>query len=343
VDYVITAEDRQLFKRCRQAWDLGATSRQNQEPMRSTLGFDLDKALHYALAVYYYPGMWEWGRVIVGPIARQAFRRAVKEQREAGRRVDDEQAALGETMLDGYLAWAPTVDQLKPLRVETLFTVTVPDPERPGFGLVTPEGRGVRFQGRVDAVVADERNACWIVDHRIAYGAWATLDDLVLDERAVTACWAWEQFYLGMKIAGTIHNELLAAPPTGGSAAAGALHDSPPYGSTLIKRQGTARFRRTTIRRTRSSYEAAAVQLSDELRVMTGPELRVYPSPETVRCRPCEYRAPCVALATGDDPQPVLAAGYRRRPKDDQTGRLGVDIGFQTAQSTRDLPVPDLW
>ena len=31
---------------------------------------------------------------------------------------------------------------------------------------------------------------------------------MLLDEHAVAACWAWEQDYVGMQIAGTIHNEI---------------------------------------------------------------------------------------------------------------------------------------
>ena len=30
----------------------------------------------------------------------------------------------------------------------------------------------------------------------------------MLDEEAAAACWAWEQDYIGMEIAGTIHNEI---------------------------------------------------------------------------------------------------------------------------------------
>ena len=30
----------------------------------------------------------------------------------------------------------------------------------------------------------------------------------MLDEEAAAACWAWEQDYIGMEIAGTIHNEV---------------------------------------------------------------------------------------------------------------------------------------
>lgn len=41
-------------------------------------------------------------------------------------------------------------------------------------------------------------------------------------------------------------------------------------------------------------------------------------------CQTCEFRAPCLALVVGSDPEPMLAAKYRRRPAQDQSKpRLG--------------------
>ena len=43
MDYVFTAADRALFKRCRRAWDFGGTNRGNLEPAVPH-GTDLDAA-----------------------------------------------------------------------------------------------------------------------------------------------------------------------------------------------------------------------------------------------------------------------------------------------------------
>lgn len=59
---VVRPWEREAFKRCRRAWDLGATERQNYEPISTPSSPDLGEALRDALAIYYYPGMWEWGR-----------------------------------------------------------------------------------------------------------------------------------------------------------------------------------------------------------------------------------------------------------------------------------------
>ena len=42
---------------------------------------------------------------------------------------------------------------------------------------------------------------------------WQDVDTLLRDEQAVAACWAWEQDYMGMDIAGTIHNEIRVGGP----------------------------------------------------------------------------------------------------------------------------------
>jgi hypothetical protein len=56
------------------------------------------------------------------------------------------------------------------------------------------------------------------VRHRVVGAHWPPTEQLVADEESLTACWAWEQFYLGMTIAGTIYNELRL--PTGRTAEA---------------------------------------------------------------------------------------------------------------------------
>jgi hypothetical protein len=69
----------------------------------------------------------------------------------------------------------------------------------------------IRYQGRVDLLAGDEHDRYWVVAHRLV-DRFASADELLLDEELVAAGWALERFYPGMRIAGTIHNELR---PTG--------------------------------------------------------------------------------------------------------------------------------
>ncbi len=60
--YVITAAERASFERCRRQWDFGEGTRQDLEPLHHPESPDLDRAVRDALAVYYFPGMWDWDR-----------------------------------------------------------------------------------------------------------------------------------------------------------------------------------------------------------------------------------------------------------------------------------------
>ena len=61
---VVTAADRASFTRCRRQWDFGAALRQDLERRQTPTLPDLDRAVRDALAVYYFPGMWDWDRTV---------------------------------------------------------------------------------------------------------------------------------------------------------------------------------------------------------------------------------------------------------------------------------------
>jgi hypothetical protein len=202
--YRFTPADRAAFKRCRRQWDFGARERHNLEPVEAATAPDLDRAVRDALAVYYFPGMWDWPRSVVLPLVLQGLARSLDRQPAAvaGHR------AAGEALLGRYFEWAPRVDRLSPVQVEGVFEVNLPDPAGGGRELVLADGRPVRYQGRVDLLAGDERDRYWVVAHRVV-DRFGTVDDLSLDEELVAACWALERTYPGLAVAGTIHNELL--------------------------------------------------------------------------------------------------------------------------------------
>lgn len=218
--YTINSSDRESFQSCRRAWDLGSGLRQNYEPVAATQAFDFDQAMHYALAVYYFPAMWDWNRSIVRPLALQGFVRSMREQREdyAARHEftpeQDEEwngyLELGKSMLEDYFEWASAVDDFDTMRVETDMAVNIPDPWSPGNEMVTPAGEPIRFGARIELLVVDQEDQFWLVDHRLAGRDWADTEQLLLDEELVAQCWACELHYLKVAIAGTVYNELSA-------------------------------------------------------------------------------------------------------------------------------------
>lgn len=335
--YRLHTSDRTAFKRCRREWDFSSANRQNLEPTAQSGSIDLEKALRDSLAVYYFPGMWEWDRAIVRPLVHQALDRSVRGQ--AQQATDDEslQELLdrGHALLDAYAAWAPTVDQFTPIRVDTDFEVNIPDPAQPGSNLLTPAGDEVRFSGRVDLLAIDSDDAYWVVQHRLVTDGWADHDILQLDETTIAWAWAWPQFYLGMQISGTVYNEVRAdaqvlsnpVPVPEGRPPVGHRRMYARSGTVSGERlhaEGTDSFRRTRIRRSEAELMAASADLAAEVVAATSPDLQIYPSPAPEVCSRCLYRTPCLIVNQGQDPAAELSTSYRQRPLDTvQEGRLG--------------------
>ncbi|HEU0089736.1 MAG TPA: hypothetical protein VFQ77_19155 [Pseudonocardiaceae bacterium] len=336
--YRIRASDRTAFKRCRRAWDLGSRNRQNFELNAERGAVDLDRAVRDALAVYYFPGMWEWNRAIVQPLVHQALEKSVRGQPAA--EADD--AALqdvlrrGHALLDGYAEWAPTVDHFTPVRVETDFEVNVPDPAAPGADMLTPQGEPIRYADRVDLLAIDEDDAYWVIQHRLVTGHWASDEALQLDERTIVWCWAWPLFYLGMRVAGTVYNEIRVDSSASGTVAPSGApnpvqvrHRRMYARSTVVPRErvrseGNDGFRRTRIPRGEAELAVAGASLAAEASAATAANLQIYPSPAPEVCASCAYTAPCLVLNEGGDADTELARSYRHRPPEEiEEGRLG--------------------
>ncbi|HEY3952497.1 MAG TPA: hypothetical protein VGM53_03920 [Streptosporangiaceae bacterium] len=219
MSYLVTSADRDAFARCGRQWDLSAQGRRNLVPLAppGAGGPDLGRAVREALDIYYFPGMWDWPRQITLPLVRQGLDRALAGQRDQHPDAAVEQAwphqlAAGRDLLERYFAWAPAVDRFSPVQVGPEYDVMVLDPDHPGHGLLTPAGQPVRYRGRIGMLAVDASDAYWIVRHRVVDGDWPPTGTLLADEEMATACWAWEQFYPGMAITGTIDNELRIGP-----------------------------------------------------------------------------------------------------------------------------------
>ncbi|MFD6158842.1 hypothetical protein ACFWF7_00615 [Nocardia sp. NPDC060256] len=354
MEYLVSAADRAAFKRCRRQWDFAATGRRCLSPVRRTT-YDLDRALRDALAVYYFPGMWDWDAAIVLPLVTKALDNALGRQREAlGTEPPDWQATLDRAhlLLERYFSWAPTVDRFSPIRVETDFDAIVPDPADPEHGLVGPGGGGIHYTGRIDLLAIDEYDRYWVVRHRVLDEPFPPVAQLVLEEDSVTACWAWGRFYDGMEVAGTIYNELSPRAadgsrnrselppqrrrggipqhePSGGGRGVSSprriyVKGRPAETADRISHIEGNGLRRTTIRRNSAEIHAAGAQLADEILDMVNPDLHVYPNPTPAHCSACAFFAPCLAAYENRDVEPILAADYRKRPAIEiERGRLG--------------------
>jgi hypothetical protein len=328
-DHRITADERSAFKRCRRQWDFGSHHRRGLEP-DCAHEVALAQATKDALAVYYYPGMWDWPSAIVLPLVHKGFLRSIGERSPS--------VEAGGRLLERYFDWAPVIDDFAPIRIDHDVEGFVPDPREPDRGLVTPDGRRVIYSGRVDLLAVDSADAYWVVRHQIVE-EWQDVEPLLLDEESLAACWAWEQAYPGMEITGTIHNEVRLSTsaerhvprpekrssiaqnePSGGGRSIpqhrrlhGRAHE--PESPERVEQKTAGPLRRTRIRRTREEITRTGLLIGSEALEMVEPTLALHPDPGA-HCTRCPFLAPCVVMFRGDDPAPVLANGYRRRPVD---------------------------
>jgi PD-(D/E)XK nuclease superfamily len=337
VNYVARPWESRLFRRCRRAWDLGARERQDYEPAAPAQVFDFGEAIHDALDVYYFPGMWDWNRTIVRPLAVKGFEKSMRRQRDVYAQTRDLSAEqvqhweqhleLGTGMLQGYFEWALDVDRFTPIQVASQFDIALPDPADPDSGLITPEGWPLQYRVRLDLVVIDDHELYWLVEHRIIAGSrWPDLDQLRLDEQALTRSWAWQLGFLA-KLEGTIHNELRAVLPGAGKPQV-QVRAFPGVGGITTQRSAES-FRRTQIPRTELEIERHGTAVALEMQDMTDRSVRIYPNPSWEHCSSCVYRPPCLAMTQGIDERPILEASYRKRIGEDfELGRLGSVWGF---------------
>ena len=161
--------------------------------------------------------MWEWNRSIVLPLILRGFDSNMHDQRVASGDVGDDRewesaAALGRRMLTHYLQHARALDQFTPVKLAAGFDIAIPDPRSANTDLRGPKGEELRYCGTIPMLVIDEADRYWILKHRMAAAVPAPLELLRLDPRAATYCWAWERFYMGMRIVGVIYNELFDDP-----------------------------------------------------------------------------------------------------------------------------------
>jgi len=129
LNYVVRPRESRLFRQCRRAWDFDARERQDLELTEPAQVFDFGEAIHDALDVYYFPGMWEWNREIVRPLAVAGFEKSMRRQRAAyahARDLSVEQLddwehhmELGAGLLLRYFEWATDIDRFTPIQVAT--------------------------------------------------------------------------------------------------------------------------------------------------------------------------------------------------------------------------------
>lgn len=129
--YRIAENDRVRFKRCRRQWDFASPHRRGLVPV-GAVDAGLTASLKDALATYYYPGTWDWQRELKQSLVHKALKRALDDGGET------HALETATALLDSYDAWATTVDDFAPVKIDHDVQALVPDPRDPERGLTTP-------------------------------------------------------------------------------------------------------------------------------------------------------------------------------------------------------------
>src|ERR1700748_1612713 len=318
----VTEAERASFLRSDRPWDVAAgmrqTMRPNLEPATPPAAPDLARAIRDALAVYYFPGMWDWDNAVRLPLVGQELDRTLE-----GEACDEARA-----LLKRYIRWAPNVDRFAPVLVETDFEATVLDPDGAAVGTaggggargrraaapVAGGGEPIRYRGRIDLMAVDQHDAYWIVRHRLVDGDWPATEELIKDEEALAACWAGGHCSLGMAVTATIYNELSRTRGHGrpwlrlGAARRAVRQHEPSGGGRSIpqhrrmyarareparvkpgeQRTGPG-VRRTWLRHDPDDVAAAGRRLGHDIAEMARQDGAVYPETSDQPCPACPY------------------------------------------------------
>jgi hypothetical protein len=127
-----------------------------------------------------------------------------------------------------------------------------------------------------------------------------------------------------MAIAGTIHHEMRR----------------PADPDPVVQEIGPW-FRRTWVRRTEAEIAQAGRDLASDAVRLLDPAVEIYPTPSPEGCASCHFAPPCQTLYRGEDPAPLLSAGFVARPLEGPVeGRLG-GVSWSTGRGAAPPRFPD--
>ena len=300
-------------------------------PLNSHELSSLAAAFRDALAVYYYPGTWDWQHELKQSLVHKAMRRSLEDAGAV------EEFERGTTLVDCYDAWAATVDDFAPVKIQHDVTALVPRPDRsregtadPGrlggdlrlprrpvgsrrgrrvLGDAAPDRRRLALRGGVGARRGGHRGLLGVGAGLHRHGdrghhpqrnsyrrrRWTSRRRIAATGRAQTG--------------GPARTERWRPVDPAARAGNGSARLGPP--GDRIEQRTAGMLRRTRIRRSRDEIAAVGSLIAAEAIEMTGAPA-IYPSPGP-HCLACDFRSPCLSMFEGVDPEPLLALHFRRR------------------------------
>lgn len=327
---LIHTTDREKYKRCRVLWDFSSPLRRNLAPFRINPNFTFGTAWHAGLEAYYDPK--QSSRDINH--AKEAFADSLNKWFKAIENPDIEDEAqygdsmvLGMGMYDHYGTFAQKTDRFTVLWVEEAFQIPIPGIENALYTL------------KPDAVVADDKDRVWVMEHKSADAIPKETDYLLMDEQCGSYIWG-VQVAKGIKVEGVLYNIARKKVPgkmtvlKSGALSVDKRTDTtyayakaqiiehhkdeaevpwPKYVDFLdLKRDGESHFfYRENVRRNRREIDTIPKMIALEVREMLSPDLPIYRNPNRFNCSGCAFIAPCLGRYEGADVELMLSTNYR--------------------------------
>lgn len=345
--FEVHVSDVRAFKTCRRQWSWASPLGRNLEPDKPYAPFFTGRIVHTALELHYRTG----GRLSLYDATEVAITIEREKMEAAGTLWDQEEDLLNNEvelvwgLMEHYEIWADSKTMqrnpwgdanLEFLDMETSFTV----PLRTETG--RPSSR-VFLGGRFDGIVRRrDDGSLWLFETKTTRSIKELQNNLAFDEQAGAYIYA-AQGLMGERVYGVIYNIMRKKVPTkprvlqNGMLSQNksidttveyywrAAEENHPdasreelldmYGEILqhLLDKGNEFFSRTVVRRTEAEIE----QLHENLRItsleMVRPSTPLYPAPSWTSCTFCRFRAPCLQVNAGKDPEFILQAEYRQR------------------------------
>ena len=330
---LIHTTDVQKYKNCRLQWEFSSPLRRNLRPFRINPNFTFGTAWHSGLEAYYDPK--QSSRSIEH--AKEAFSHSLKEWFAAIDNPDIEVENdytdfmdLGSGMLDHYGEFAVANDRFTVLWVEETFLIPIPGVEKALYTL------------KPDAVVADDKDRVWVMEHKSASKLPVDTEYLLMDAQCGSYILG-VQVAKDIKVEGVIYNIARKKAPTpmrvlkDGSLSVDKRTDITydyakrqileyhtslaeadkdvvipweKYVEFLEAKKNNAFFYRENVRRNAREIEILEKMISIEVKEMLTPELLIYRNPNRFNCSGCAFIAPCLGLYEGADVELMLSTNY---------------------------------
>lgn len=347
---VIRTSDRGTFRRCRRKWGFLSHLQRNMQPKQTASYFWIGTGGHFALEDYH--GYNNYGSPI------ESFKAFVEAQRKWCKVTShelpadwEEQAELGEKLMEYYLVWLQSREPLETFwyegkpQVEVQVLVPLPMSEFPEH--IREQYDEIYYSVTLDRVITTE-DGLWICDYKY-YKALKT-HHLEYDDQATSYCWAGTVIYPDQPIKGFLIQQHLKDEPkpprilkNGNISVAKdqrtthrlykeALEhvygdaSKAPTANILMLNDLAAQetlnrdkyIRRDWIERTPHHLQVHGMNVIDEAKEMLNPNLPLYPNPTNDCNWDCPVFEVCMAMNGGYDWEQLLDMTMIERSNNDE-------------------------